>query len=293
MTSIEALKEGINHQQGFFDGIRGAKTYHQCWLPKEEPKAVLFVVHGLAEHSGRYLHIVNYFVPLGYAVYTLDHFGHGRSEGTRNFVEQFEDYTGPLKTFFDTVRESQPNIPIFLVGHSMGGLIGARYLMDHQSDFAGAILSGPAIRIPNHPSEFLIAIINIVSILLPKFGVRQLESDVDCSDPSVTAARAVDPLSYQGKVTARLGAEINRASLYVQEKAQQITLPLLFVQGGADATVDPAGTQLLYDTVGSNDKTFKVYEGYYHEVFNEPEPRRNLVFNDIQVWLEAHIQLKS
>ena len=290
MTSIEALNEGINHQDGFFEGANGVKTYHQCWLPETEPTAVLLIVHGLAEHSGRYIHIVNHFVPLGYAVYTLDHFGHGRSEGTRSFVEQFEDYTQPLKTYYDMVCEAQPSKPIVLVGHSMGGLISSRYLLDHQADFVGAVLSGPAIKVPNHPSKFLIFIINIVSILFPKLGVRQLESDVDCSDPNVTAARAIDPLSYQGKVTARLGSEINKASLHVQAHAGNITLPLLILQGGADATVEPAGTQLLYDTAGSSDKTLKVYEGYYHEVFNEPELRRNIVLNDMQTWLEAHLE---
>lgn len=290
MTSIDALNEGISHQQGFFKGARGANTYHQCWLPQDDPIAVLLIVHGLAEHSGRYIHIVNHFVPLGYAVYALDHFGHGKSEGARNFVEQFEDYTVPLKTYFDQVRDTQPNKPIFLVGHSMGGLISSRYLLDHQADFVAAVLSGPAIRVPNQPSEFLISILNIVSRFLPKIGVRQLESDVLSSDPSVIAARADDPLVYQGKVTARLATEINLASLHVQAHAGNITLPLLILQGGADATVDPAGTQLLYDTAGSADKTLKVYEGYYHEVFNEPELRRNQVFDDMQDWLETHLE---
>ena len=293
MTSIEEMRDGISHQEGFFDGVRGAKTYYQCWLPEGEPKAVLFIVHGLAEHSGRYMHIVNHFVPLGYAVYALDHFGHGQSEGTRVFVEKFEDYTGPLKVYFDKVRERQPNKPIVLVGHSMGGLIGARYLLDHQSDFAGAVLSGPGIRMAVHPSKFLIFILNILSVLMPKLGVRQLESDVMSTDPKEVESYVLDPLVHPGKVTARLSAELNQASLYVQDKANQLTLPLLIVQGGADSTVDPAGAQLLHDTVGSSDKTIKVYEGYYHEVFNEPEPRRNRVFNDIQIWLESHIPLKS
>jgi len=293
MTSIETMREGISHKEGFFKGARGAKTYHQCWLPEGEPKAVLFIVHGLAEHSGRYMHVVNHFVPLGYAVYSHDCLGHGKSEGTRVFVEQFEDYTEPLKTYFDRVLECQPSCPIFLVGHSMGGLIGARYLLDHQSDFAGAILSGPGLRMANQPSKFFIFLVNIVSVLMPKLGVKQLESDVMSTDPNEVEKYVLDPLVYPGKVTARLGAEMNKASIYVQAKASQITLPLLIVQGGADATVDPVGSQLLHDTVGSSDKAIKVYEGYYHEVFNEPELRRNQVFNDMQDWLESHTPLKS
>jgi len=289
MTSIESAKEGINYQEGFFDGIRGAKNYYQCWLPEGEPKAVLLVVHGLAEHSGRYMHIVNHFAPLGYAVYALDHFGHGRSAGTRVYVEKFEDYTEPLKTYFDMVRAFQPNKPIVLVGHSMGGLIGARYLLDHQADFAGAVLSGPGIRMADHPSKFLICILNILSVLMPKLGVRQLESDVMSTDSKEVEGYVLDPLVHPGKVTARLSAELNKTSLYVQDKANQLTLPLLIVQGGADATIDPAGAQLLHNTVGSIDKTIKVYEGYYHEVFNEPKARRDQVFQDMQDWLELHL----
>jgi alpha-beta hydrolase superfamily lysophospholipase len=289
MTSIEAMKAGISHQEGFFDGARGAQTYYQCWLPEGDPKAVLLIVHGLAEHSGRYMNVVNYFVPLGYAIYALDHLGHGKSEGTRVFVNKFEDYTGPLKTYFDRVRSEQPDKTIFLLGHSLGGLISSRHLLDHQANYGGAILSGPGIRMANQPSGFFIFLVNIASVLMPKLGVKQLESDVISTDPAEVERYVVDPLVHPGKVTARLGAEMNRCSIYVQAKAKQISLPLLILQGGADATADPAGTKLLFDTAGSRDKTMKVYEGFYHEVFNEPKARRDKVFQDIQDWLESRL----
>ena len=289
MTSIEEMKQGISHQEGFFDGVRGAQTYYQCWLPEGEPKAVLFIVHGLAEHSGRYMHIVNHFVPLGYAVYGHDCFGHGKSEGTRVFVEQFEDMTKPLKTYFDMVRAFQPGRPIVLLGHSLGGLISSRHLLDHQSNYVGAILSGPSIRVVDHPSSFLLFILNLVSGIVPKLGVKQLESDVMSTDPKEVEGYVSDPLVHPGKVTAGMLAAMFTAIKYVTDHASQITLPLLIVQGGADATIDPAGAQLLYDTVGSSDKTIKVYEGYYHEIFNEPKARRDKVFQDIQDWLETRL----
>jgi alpha-beta hydrolase superfamily lysophospholipase len=289
MTSIEEMKQGISHQEGFFDGVRGAQTYYQCWLPDGESKAVLFIVHGLAEHSGRYMHIVNHFVPLGYAVYGHDCFGHGKSAGTRVFVEQFEDITKPLEKYFDMVRAFQPGRPIVLLGHSLGGLISSRHLLDHQSNYVGAILSGPSIRVVDHPSPFLLFILNLVSAIVPKLGVKQLESDVMSTDPKEVEGYVSDPLVHPGKVTAGMLAAMFTAIKHVTDHASQITLPLLIVQGGADATVDPAGAQLLYDTVGSSDKTIKVYEDYYHEVFNEPESRRNQVFNDIQDWLENRL----
>jgi alpha-beta hydrolase superfamily lysophospholipase len=287
MTSIEEMRGGISHQEGFFDGVRGAQTYYQCWLPEGEPKAVLFIVHGLAEHSGRYMHIVNHFVPLGYAVYGHDYFGHGKSEGTRVFVKQFEDITKPLEKYFDMVRTFQPNKPIVLVGHSLGGLISSRHLLDHQSNYVGAILSGPLIKPSDQPSPFLLFLLNWVAAIIPKLGVRQLESDVMSTDPKEVEGYVSDPLVHPGKVTAGISAAMFGAMSYVTSHASQITLPLLIVQGGADATVDPAGAQLLHDTVGSSDKTIKVYEDYYHEVFNEPKARRGKVFQDIQDWLEA------
>ena len=118
----------MRHQEGTFKGVRDASIYYQCWLPEGESRAVLLIVHGLAEHSGRYMNVVNHFVPLGYAVYGVDHVGHGKSSGTRVYVERFEDYTDTLKIYFDMVRHWQPEKPVFLVGHSMGGLIGAVYL---------------------------------------------------------------------------------------------------------------------------------------------------------------------
>jgi acylglycerol lipase len=127
----------MKHQEGVFTGVRGAGLYYQCWLPEGEVRAVLLIVHGLAEHSGRYMNVVNRLVPLGYAVYGIDHIGHGRSEGRRLYVERFADYTEPLKTYFDMVQCWQPDKPVFLVGHSMGGLIGALHLLAHQKGLAG------------------------------------------------------------------------------------------------------------------------------------------------------------
>jgi len=242
----------------------------------------------LAEHSGRYMHVVNYFVPLGYAIYAFDHLGHGKSEGTRVLVNQFEDLTDPLKTYFDMVRVWQPSKSIILVGHSLGGLIGSRHLLDHQANYAGAILSGPLVRPSNCPSPFLLGLLKIVAAVAPKLGVRQLESDVMSTDLNEVEEYVSDPLVHPGKVTAGISAAMFNAMKFVTSHANEITLPVLIVQGGADATVEPEGAQLLYDKVGSTDKAIKIYEGYYHEVFNEPKVRREKVFQEMRDWLELH-----
>jgi acylglycerol lipase len=277
----------MKHQEGTFKGIRDASIYYQCWLPEDEPKAVLLIVHGLAEHSGRYMNVVNHFVPLGYAVYGIDHLGHGKSEGTRVYVKRFEDYTDTLKIYFDMVRQWQPDPPIFLVGHSMGGLIGALYLLDHQAELAGAVLSGPCVKVPDNVSPVTVLLGRLFSVLLPQAGLLGLEAEAVCRDPAVVGAYVNDPLVHTGKTTARLAAELLRVMERVTAEAARITLPLLLVQGSADRLVDPGGAQMLYDTVSSGDKEIEVYDGFYHEVFNEPE--RNQVLHDVETWLEAHL----
>jgi acylglycerol lipase len=277
----------MKHQEGTFKGVRDADIYYQYWLPEDEPKAVLLIVHGLAEHSGRYMNVVNHFVPLGYGVYGLDHLGHGRSDGTRVYVERFEDYTDTLKIYSDMVRQWQPDKPFFLVGHSMGGLIGALYLLDHQAELAGAVLSGPCVKVPDNVSPVTVLLGRLLSALMPRAELLGLEAEGVCRDPAVVEAYVNDPLVHTGKTTARLAAELLKAMARVTAEATRITLPILLVQGSADRLVDPHGAQMLYDTASSGDKQIEIYEGFYHEVFNEPE--HNQVLRDVETWLEAHL----
>jgi acylglycerol lipase len=277
----------MRHPEGFFKGVRDTSIYFQSWLPESEPKAVLLIVHGLAEHSGRYMNIVNHFVPLGYAVYGIDHLGHGKSDGMRVYVERFDDYTNTLKIYFDMIRRWQPEKPIFLVGHSMGGLISAVYLLDHQSKLTGAVLSGAAVKVPSNITPVILAVGKMLSALMPKLGMLGLEVDGVCRDPAVVQAYISDPLVHKGKITARLAAEMLKAMQRVSAEATKITLPIMVVQGSADRVVDPAGAQMLYDAVSSADKEIRIYDGFYHEVFNEPE--HDEVLRDVEIWLAAHL----
>jgi alpha-beta hydrolase superfamily lysophospholipase len=277
----------MKHQEGSFKGVRNANIYFQSWLPESEPKAVLLIVHGLAEHSGRYMNVVNYFVPLGYAVYGFDHLGHGKSDGTRVCVKRFDDYTNTLKVYFDMIHRWQPAKPIFLVGHSMGGLISAVYLLDHQAELAGAVLSGAAVKVPSHITPAILLLGKMLSALIPRFGLLGLDANGVSRDPAVVRSYVSDPLVHTGKTTARLAAEMLKAMQYVSGQATKITLPIMIAQGRADKLVDPAGAQMLYDTVGSTDKNIRIYDGLYHEVFNEPE--HDKVLRDVEEWLEAHL----
>jgi alpha-beta hydrolase superfamily lysophospholipase len=277
----------MKHEEGVFRGVRDAALYYQGWLPEGEVRAVLLIVHGLAEHSGRYMNLVNRFVPLGYAVYGIDHIGHGRSEGRRLFVERFADYTEPLKTYVDMVRLRQPERPVILIGHSMGGLIGARYLIAHQMDLGGAILSGPAIKPPGNIPAAVIVVGRMLSAFAPRLGlVPPVDATWVCRDPAVVKAYLADPLVCRRRITVRLGAELIAAMERARAEANRITLPILILQGGADRLVDPSGANALYEKVSSTDKKVIVYDGFFHEVFNEPE--RDRVLTDVERWLEEH-----
>jgi alpha-beta hydrolase superfamily lysophospholipase len=277
----------MNHQEGFFEGVRGSRIYYQSWTPEGDAKAVLLIAHGLAEHSGRYMNVVNHFVPLGYAVYGIDYLGHGKSDGPRTFVQTFDDYLNTLETYHSMVEDWQPSKPIFLVGHSMGGLVAPLFVLAHGPNLAGMIISGPASKVPDYVSQLVIFMGKLLSTILPKVGVQSVDADGVSRDPVVVQAYENDPLVYRGKATARLAAELLKAMERLRLEAAEIVMPVLIMQGSEDKLVDPDGAQLLHDIIGSSDKTLKIYPGLYHEIFNEPE--RNQVFADMQAWLEEHI----
>lgn len=276
----------MTHQEGTFTGVHHLEIFYQSWLPEDPPKAALLIVHGLGEHSGRYLEMVNHFVPKGYAVYGLDHVGHGRSEGRRGYVESFDDFTANLRTHHRMIRSWLPDIPLFLVGQSMGGLIGAAYLLEHQSEFAGAALCSPSIKPPPEIGPFTIRLARLLSILTPNLGMTSLNFDELSSDPDAVEAARNDELMNHGKVGARLGSEIVRAMQRVMEAAGQITLPLIVLQGAEDRIVDPDGSRNFHAAAGSKDKTLKVYEGMRHEVYHERD--RHLPLNDLEQWFDEH-----
>ena len=175
----------MRHNDGTFKGIRGTDIFYQCWLPDGEIKAGLTISHGLAEHSDRYMNLVERFLPLGYALYALDHIGHGRSEGKRAHVEAFDDFTLMLKTFVKMVQGWLPDKPLFLIGHSMGALISVAYLIKHQDDFAGAVLSGPLLKVPGETSATTIRVGKLFSTLMPQFGLVQLAAEALSTEQAV------------------------------------------------------------------------------------------------------------
>jgi len=258
----------------------------QSWLPDQPANAALLLVHGFGEHSSRYAHVAAHFVDNNYAVYALDHDGHGNSPGTPGFVERFSRYTDGVASLLKLIRAQQPGVPVFLVGHSMGGLISASFLLEHQQEFAGCVLSGPALASDVGPPGWLLAVNRVLAKVLPKLGMLQLDATAVSRDPEVVAAYLADPLIFKGKITSRLINEMFRTMQQVTDGAPGIRLPMLIMHGEADALVSPSGSRQLYELLGSTDKTLKIYPDLYHEIFNEPEQQQ--VLDDMLAWLEAH-----
>jgi len=277
----------MKHREGTFLGVRNTKIFFQTWLPEDDTSGVVLIAHGLGEHCGRYLNVVNHLVPLGYTVYGFDHIGHGKSEGAREFVKTFEDYTETLNIYLQKVKTEHPDKPVFLIGHSMGGLISCYYLLDRADDFQGAVISGPAITVPDNITQGTIVTAKLFSKLIPKLGMLQLDANDISKDPEVVQVYLDDPLVFNGKTPVRLMAEMLKAMIRVNQEMEKISLPLLLFHGGEDRLAPPIGSKNLFQRAGSVDKTLKVYEGLYHEVFNEPE--REQVLSDLAGWLDAHL----
>jgi len=257
------------HREGQFQGVKDLAIYYQCWLPDAGAGAVLLVAHGYAEHSGRYGNLVDYVVPRGYAVYALDHRGHGRSEGERVQVEHYTDYLGDLKIFFDLVQQENPDLRIYLLGHSMGAAISTAYTAKHQHELAGLILSGGGIATDGAP---------------PRPLALDLASTLS-TDTAVVEAYKADPLVYHGPPPSGRGSGMAEMRTALPDLAPSITLPILIMAGSASPLGDGPRSKALYDAVGSPDKTLKLYPGLMHEIFNEPQHKR--VMADLEEWLEA------
>jgi acylglycerol lipase len=277
----------MQHTEGKFTGRNNFSLYRQAWLPEGIPVAVMIFVHGVAEHSGRYSNLVNYFVPKGYAIYSFDLRGHGKSDGKRSYVERFSYYLDDLKTFCNKVSEENRNVKTFLLGHSMGSTIAIAYAIEHQRELNGLIVSGTTLKAGASINKASIFIAKILSVLIPKIGVSALDATYISRDKTVVEAYVTDPLNYAGKLSARFGAELLKTMAKLQSTIPGLSLPLLVMHGTADRISDPSSSRMLFDGAGSKDKTLKLYEGFYHEIFNDPD--RQQVFSDMDAWLKLHL----
>jgi alpha-beta hydrolase superfamily lysophospholipase len=274
----------MKHSDGRFTGAGQRSIYFQFWTPDANPKAMLLLVHGAGEHSGRYQAFAEFFTAHNYAVAALDHHGHGKSDGQRGYVSAFEDYVYDLRQLH---QQLDAKLPIFLVGHSMGGLIASLYLAQQQRNFVGGVLSGAAITTDLQPGKGQMLLLRLLATLVPRLGMLKLDAAGVSRDLEVVRQYVADPLVFHGKMTARMVRELFNGMQQIQNDAARIALPVLILHGGADVLTSPQGSRYLHQHVSSNDKTLTIYPGLYHEIFNEPE--RETVLQQVLNWCDARL----
>ena len=273
------------HEEGRFAGAAGGEIYWQAWLP-ESVTAVVLLSHGYAEHSGRYGHVAARLNQAGYAVYAVDHRGHGKSDGTPGNVDGFRFVLADLGQLRERAVAAHPHLPVFLVAHSLGALIALDYVTSGGADgLAGLALSG-AVLDPAVANRFELAIAPFLSKIAPNLGTSALDPAGVSRDPAVVANYVADPLNYHGKIRSRSGAESLSAIARVIERLPSLTLPTLVMHGAEDPISAPSGSQTVVDKIGTEDLSVKFYDGLFHEIFNEPE--QDAVLDDLVTWLEDH-----
>lgn len=269
--------------EGEFIGVKGLKIYYQSWVP-ESPKAVIQLVHGGFEHSGRYQNVVNELIPEGYAIYADDHRGHGNSEGLRNYIDSFNQYIEDEKLLYDIIKKHLPNVPIFMLGHSLGSFIAIYFTEKYENLLNGLILSGTGTAPGQETSYFLILLAKILSKIAPKMKFNpRLDAKFLSHDLEVVKAYENDPLVNADKITARLSYEILRCVKNLQATVGKFQIPLLIQCGSEDKLIK--GSKKLQDLFKMTDNVLYIYKGLYHEVYNEIEEDRTIVLRDLRDWL--------
>jgi alpha-beta hydrolase superfamily lysophospholipase len=282
----------VEHVEGQFTGAKGLEIYWQAWRVQVPTRATVVISHGAGEHSSRYRHVAARFAPLGYPVYALDHRGHGHSAGRRALVDRLDNAAADLDVLIDLARREQPDAPLFLLGHSLGGTIALRYTLKHQDKLDGLILSGPVAAIELPPAPVRLAA-NALSAVAPWMPALAVDPATISRDPAEVEAYRTDPLVHHGKLPVRTVAEIAAATEAFPEQVGSLTLPLLLVHGSEDRLAPVQGSRMVHERASSQDKTLKIYEGLFHEVLNELPGDRERVLADIVAWLDAHREVKA
>jgi alpha-beta hydrolase superfamily lysophospholipase len=276
----------VKHTESALTGVGGLRIYWQAWFPDAAPRAVVVIAHGLGEHSGRYQHVGEHLARDGYAVYALDHRGHGRSEGPRGLIDRLENAIADLDSLVVLGAGESPATPVFLLGHSMGGALSLSYTIKHEDRLAGLILSGPLAALDAAPAPARIAA-RVLSAVAPRLPLIAVDGTLVSRDPAVVKAYMDDPLVHHAKFPVRTVAELAAAVESFPEGVGRITVPTLVMYGTADGLCPTEGSVMLGERLGSSDKTVTAYESLYHEILNEPE--QDQVLGELCTWLGARV----
>jgi acylglycerol lipase len=283
----------MHHDEATFTAYDGTTIYHQSWVPDGEAaadvKAIVLVVHGLGEHSGRYQHVAETLVDAGYAVAALDHRGHGKSSGKRVFVKSYDEFMRDLTQFRRLVETEHPGTPLVVLGHSMGGNLAMGHVLANQDDVAALALSGALLKVGDDVSPVQRKALQAVATVAPGVRPLGLPADAVSRDPDVVQRYVDDPLVHTGKITAGLIAALFGAIDGFAARYPDLSLPIWIGHGTDDQLVEVAGSRQLEAAAVNADVEVHYYDGLYHEIFNEPE--HDIVLADLVAWLDRTIDV--
>ena len=282
-SAIPALK----YQNGTFAGAGGLQLYYQAWMPPDsQPKrAVLINLHGLGDHSGLYPTLASHFPAHGFALYAFDMRGNGRSPGQRAYLRGWHEYRGDLHAFLERIRKWEGDLPVFILGNSLGGLVVLDYALHYPAGLSGVIAAAPPLGDVGVP-PFLMALGRVMSRICPRFSLRVgMDLSGLARDPAVVDSILADPLFHR-RGTARLSTEVTAAIGRVHARAETFSVPLLILHGSADRMVPPDGSRSFFAKVSHPDREFREYPGAYHGLF--ADLNFDLVLRDLQRWIEEH-----
>lgn len=276
----------MQHWEGTLEGHAGTALYLQRWSMDEPPRAVLGLVHGYGEHSSRYGTVVDYLVPRGYEIWGFDHRGYGRSPGRRGHIESWSEFRGDVRAFVRHMEQERPDRPLFLFGHSLGGLITLEYALHYPEGLRGVVASAPAVgEIGINPVLFQLS--RVVSRVWPTYSRDIAPNGHGLSrDPAVGDAMQADPLAHS-RASARFGWEMALAIKRTQAAAPRFAIPLLIIHGTEDRIVRPEASKRFFERVTLADKERYELVGGYHEPHNDID--RDRTMGIVARWLERHV----
>jgi alpha-beta hydrolase superfamily lysophospholipase len=263
----------------------GLKLFVRSWPAPGVPRGIVVIVPGFNSHSGYYAWVAQQLVEHGLSVYVLDLRGRGKSDGARFYVDTFADYVSDVAAVVTEARSRAPNLPVFLLGHSAGGVVSCLYALDQQADLAGLICESFAYQLP--APDFALAVFKGLSYIAPHAHILRLKNEDFSRDPVAVAAMNADPLiAHETQPTKTLAAMV-RADERLTKEFPNLSLPLLILHGTDDKAANASGSQFFYDTAGARDKTLKLYEGHFHDLLNDLG--KEDVLADVATWIEAHL----
>jgi len=268
-----------------FANAAGLNLFFRSWRPAAPARGVVVIVPGFNSHSAYYGWTAQQLTDMGLAVYAVDLRGRGKSDGERFYVTSFSDYVADVSDMIALAKSREPRLPVFLLGHSAGGVVACLFTIAHESELAGLICESFAFQVP--APEFALAVFKGLAHVAPHAHVLRLKNEDFSRDPEVVRRMNADPLIQHETQPTQTLAELVRADETLKKSFPMITIPVLILHGTADRAARASGSEYFYNSVGSDDKTLKLYAGYFHDPLNDVG--KEAVIADITRWLEGRL----